>query len=210
MKHFILFISLFLVIGSQAQNAKYISLMEQAIATMDTCTKLESLQNVTNLFERIADKEQGEWLPKYYLAYCNSRMAYLVKKNAVDDYCDKAEVYITKADSLSPNNSEIYVVKAMMNSARIMVNPASRGSKYGGIAGGLLNKAKTLDESNPRVYLQQGMGMFYTPKMFGGGKDKALPLFETATTKFSTFKPASTIAPNWGAALSIMMADRCK
>ena len=38
----------------------------------------------------------------------------------------------------------------------------------------------------------------FTPAMFGGGKDKAKPVFQKALEMYETFKPASSIAPNWG------------
>jgi len=42
------------------------------------------------------------------------------------------------------------------------------------------------------------MNVYNTPKMFGGGKKNALPLFQNADEKFKAFKPASEISPNWG------------
>ena len=116
----------------------------------------------------------------------------------IDTYCDKAEGFLKKADSLSPNNSEIYTLKAQIASARISVSPMTRGQKYGTMAGEIREQAKKMDPTNPRPYFLEGTGFYYTPPMFGGGKDKAKPSFERALTLFDTFKPASSIAPHWG------------
>jgi hypothetical protein len=45
--------------------------------------------------------------------------------------------------------------------------------------------------------------------MFGGGKDKAKPAFEKALQLYETFKPASTIAPNWGKGATMYFLKEC-
>ena len=181
-----------------AQNPKYISAMEQNISILDTTRNAKILQDQANKFERIANAEKAEWLPNYYAAYCYVNMTYSTKGNEIDTFCDKAETFLNKADSVNPNNSEIYTLKAQIASARISVNPMTRGQKYGTESGMIREKAKELDPTNPRVYYLEGTGYFYTPAMFGGGKDKAKPSFEKAAQLFETFKPASSIAPHWG------------
>ena len=192
-----------------AQNPKYIATMEKNIAALDTTRDGEKLQALANNFERIAGAEKSEWLPCYYAAYCYVNSTYSTKGNTIDTYCDKAETFINKADSLSPNNSEIYTLKAQIASARISVNPMTRGQKYGTESAMLREKAKTLDPTNPRPFYLEGTAYFYTPPMFGGGKDKAKPSFEKAMGMYETFKPASTIAPNWGKKSTAWFLKQC-
>ena len=196
-------------LSAAAQNKKYIDAMEKNVASLDTTRDAEGLQKIANGLERIAGAEKTEWLPNYYLAYCYVNMTYQVKGNTIDTYCDKAEGFINKADSISPNNSEIYTVKAQIASARISVNPMTRGQKYGTEAGVLRDKAKDLDPTNPRPYYLEGTSYFYTPPMFGGGKDKAKPVFEKASKMFEDFKPASSIAPHWGKNSTAWFLKQC-
>jgi hypothetical protein len=193
-----------------AQNKKYIAAMEKNIAALDTTRDAATLQNLANNFERIAGAEKTEWLPNYYTAYCYVNMTYSVKGDQIDTYCDKAETYLKKADSVSPNNSEIYTLKAQIASARISVNPMSRGQKYGTESAELREKAKEFDKTNPRPYYLEGTGYFYTPPMFGGGKGKAKPSFEKALKLYETFTPASTIAPNWGKKSTEYFLKKCE
>ena len=116
----------------------------------------------------------------------------------IDSYCDKADIYVKTADSLSPNNSEIYTLKAQIAAARLTVDPMSRYQKYGALAAGYREKAKVLDPNNPRPWFLEGMSKLYTPEAFGGGKDKAKSSYEKANTLFETFHPPSSIYPNWG------------
>ena len=185
-------------LGADAQNKKYISAMEKNVMELDTTRDAAKLQNLANNFERIAGAEKTEWLPSYYAAYCYVNMTYSTKGDMIDTYCDKADKFINKADSISPNNSEIYTLKAQIASARISVNPMSRGQKYGTDSAELREKAKDLDKTNPRPHYLEGTAYFYTPPMFGGGKDKAKVAFERALKMFETFKPVSSISPNWG------------
>ena len=181
-----------------AQNKKYVAAMEKNVVALDTTRDGLQLQGLANNFERIASAEKTEWLPNYYAAYCYVNMTYSTKGDQIDTYCDKADKFIKMADSISPNNSEIYTLRAQIASARISVNPMTRGQKYGMESGEYREKAKELDKTNPRPYYLEGTAYFYTPTMFGGGKDKAKPAFQKALDMYETFKPVSTIAPNWG------------
>ena len=97
----------------------------------------------------------------------------------------------------------------MLASARIAVDPQTRGMQYGPEAGRLLQEAEQLSPGNPRVTLLLGQNAFYTPTQWGGGKDKAKPLLEKAIQQFSTFMPATDISPNWGKGLAEYLLAQC-
>ena len=77
-------------------------------------------------------------------------------------------------------------------------------------SGMLTATAMNLDSENPRPYFLKGMGTMYTPEQFGGGKDKAIPLLETALAKYKTFVPKSSIMPNWGEDKAREALEECK
>lgn len=200
-----------LSVMTHGQNKKFISSMEKLIPSMDTASSIESLRSIANSFERIANAEPKEWLPDYYIASCYITIANMEKTNdKVDDDCDKADGYLDKADLISPENSEIYCLKSWSASSRIRVNPMMRGQKFGSISGEMNQKAMKFDPKNPRPYYLSGMGKFYTPSAFGGGKDKAQPLFEEALKRYKTFKPTSSIMPIWGQKKTEEMLEECK
>jgi hypothetical protein len=187
---------------SNAQDAKYVKAMEKNIAMIDSAGKESSptiFQDAYNGFERIANANPKEWLPLYYQSFCEVMMGMRQTENIKkDEYYDKAEALINKADSLQPDNSEIYVMKSFVNSMKLSVDPQTRGQKFGMRSAMLLSKAEQLDRENPRVYFLRGQGLMYTPPQWGGGKDKAIPVLETAVQKFAAFKPSNTIVPHWG------------
>jgi hypothetical protein len=155
-------------------------------------------------FERIADAEKTKWQPYYYAALTQVNAAYFTSTGQpmeaakTDPIADKAEALLNKADALSPNNSEIYVVKKMIASLRMMGDPMNRWQTYGPQAEAALQTAMKLNPENPRVYIQQAQDKFYTPEQFGGSKTEAKKLFEEANKKMAAFKPATTIDPVWG------------
>jgi hypothetical protein len=166
----------------------------------------DELTVLANSFERIAAAEKTEWLPYYYaaLAYINAGYTFSMdgtmgdKTGDIDPLADKAEALLNKADELSKDNTEIWTVKKMLASLRLMANPMVRYMEYGVKATAALETAKKLNGENPRIYLLEGQDLFYTPEQFGGDKEEAKKRFEKAISKFGTYKPESTIHPNWG------------
>lgn len=185
--------------NATGQNAKYTQAMEKALAGMDTLKTVDEWLARSNSFERIAQKEPGEWLPAYYTALCQVMVFNLEKdQTRMDPVCTKAELFVHRADSLQPNNSEIYVLLNMVTTLRIRLNPMVNGQKYGPIAALYLEKAQQLDPNNPRADMQEGLALFFTPPQWGGDKAKAVVKLESAQQKFDSFQPASSIHPNWG------------
>lgn len=202
-KLFLLFI---LIPAVTLAQSKYEDAMRKNLTQMDSAKSLADFQPVSNSFERIANAEKDKWLPYYYAAFASATYSYSVNDpNDKQQMLDHAQTLINMADSLQPNNSEIYTVKAYVLSAMIMIDPMTKGAVYGPQSNALLLKAIQLDTTNPRPYYLQGVSAYYTPPAFGGGKDKAVVLFQIALTKFSTFKPENDLMPNWGEQRTKMM-----
>lgn len=208
------FLLLFLLIGTYVfaqSNNRYTEAMKKNIAMQDTAQSAAALTTIANNFERIAAVKNDQWLPYYYAGLCRIRTAFMQKdKDKIDPIIDEVEKLADKADALHPDKAEMLCLRSMIASARIQVNPMIRGAKYGPLSNQLLEQAKKSAPDNPRVYLLLGQGAFYTPAMFGGGKDKAKPILETALEKFKTFQPANELAPHWGKGLTQYLIEQCK
>ena len=195
---------------SLAQNAQYEGAMKGLLAKMGGATVPEAYQAVANGFERVANAETKEWLPRYYAAFNFIMQASMTQdKTKVDGILDMADKHLNDAMTVSPNNDEIKCLAAWAKSTRINVDPMSRGMKYGMESAQLLEEAKKINPSNPRIYFMQGQSAFYTPEAFGGGKVKAKALFEKAAELYTTFKVSSELMPNWGAEQTKKMIEEC-
>lgn len=202
MKSILAYFLLLAVVTDNAQD-RYEAAMKQQVSLLDSASTFNpaSLQVLGNTFERIAEAEKTQWLPYYYAAYCLVNEAFMTQdKTKVDPIADKASLMAEKAVALKGEDSELSCLLSLIATSRIAVDPMSRGMKYGTESAELLEKAKTQNPGNPRVYLLQGQNLFFTPEAFGGSKTKAKELFNLALQKFTEFKPESGIAPRWGEA----------
>lgn len=212
MKKIILILVAFVIsYSADAGDPKYMAVMERNVAMIDSATVTSTYTVASNTFERIANANPTEWLPLYYQAFCTIMIGMKQETPAkMDEYYDKAEAIINKADEISPENSEIAVVQSWINSMKIGVDPMTRGQKLGPKAGMLSDKALKLNSENPRAYFLKGSGLYYTPANYGGGKDKALPVLQTALEKFKAEKPVNKIVPHWGQAVTEQLIEKCK
>lgn len=196
-----------LVQSVSAQSDRYIKAMESKVAMLDSNNSTDGWKELANSFERIADAEKTQWMPYYYAAFCTVMAGTFSmpqdgsmgdNSSIGDPFADKAEDLLNKAMALNNNNTEIYCVKKMLHTLRMMGNPMARYMTEGAKASEALGKAKELNPGNPRIYILEAQDKFYTPEQFGGSKTEAKALFEKALGLFDTYKVENTIAPNWG------------
>ena len=200
MKSILAYLLFFAVATANAQD-RYQAAMKQQVGLLDSASTFNpaSLNALSNTFERIANAEQTQWLPYYYAAYCLVNEAFMTQdKTKVDPISDKAALLAEKAVALKGEDSELSCLLSLIAVSRIAVDPMTRGAKFGTESAELLEKAKTQNPENPRVYLLQGQNLMFTPEAFGGSKSKGKELLNVALQKFTAFKPENDIAPRWG------------
>jgi hypothetical protein len=219
MKKYFLFFSLFgfMYINGKAQSEKYLKVMQEKVSLIEQTRTVEGWQELSNSFERIGEAEKDQWLPFYYAALGRVMTGNMIANgqtggfaDKTDPEADKAEQLLAKAEALTKENSEIWCVKKMIATLRMMADPMTRFQTYGMAAAEALQKAKQLDPQNPRVYLLEGQDKFFTPEQFGGSKTEAKILFEESIKKQETFKPTSAIHPGWGLGQAKYFHEQCK
>ena len=212
MKHvFVFLIAMISALMLNAQSEKYVGAMKKNIAELDSAHDATHLSELANNFERIADAEKTQWLPYYYAAYCQVMNSFMLPdKSKSDAVADKATELIKKAEGINGGeNSEICVIKSMIASSHLMVDPQSRYMQYGPESGSNISKAKQFDPTNPRPLYLEGQAKFYTPEEYGGGKPQAKELLQKALQMFEQFKPASELHPTWGKAATNYFLSQC-
>lgn len=187
-----------LCVSAQAQTKLYEEQMKKNLHALEIANSKDEFKKLADSFELITQQEKKQWLPYYYAGVCNALIAFESKDKAIDTNCDKADYFVKKADSLSKNNSEVYVLKSMIAAARILVNKNIRGQKYGSQSARFAIEAIKLDTNNPRAYLLKARNVVNTPEAAGGGKKKAMAVYEQALEKYKLYKPESTLHPDWG------------
>ncbi|SDL07036.1 hypothetical protein SAMN05421823_104295 [Catalinimonas alkaloidigena] len=194
-----IFLTLLVLVAHSALAQDFKATLEKTVTTFQRAQELQERLAASNRLELIANKFADQWAAPYYAAYSKALLGAMetdpIKK---DQYLDQADQYLTKAQALTPDQDENFVLAAMIASTRIGVDPENRWQQYGKEFEQNLKKAKKLKEDNPRIYYLQGVSLLYTPEQFGGGKKAALPYFEKAATLFQQEPDDDITDPSWG------------
>lgn len=159
--------------------------------------EIDQLKNVTATIERIALSQPGEWLPNYYAAYYNSQIFWRGGEETCGKCLKQMDNFLKIAEK-AEENSEVMTLRANYWQSQLQVS-SMMAPFYGPKAGKILNKAIKKDGENPRAYYLLAQNIFYTPAMFGGGKEKAMPYFEKAKELFAKqAEDENSLLPSWG------------
>ncbi len=199
MKTIISFLFSVLMFTSYCADSKYIETMSKTIKKMNSEYTIDNLTEAANTFERIGLTETAEWLPLYYVAYCNIQISYLEgNMEKKGQYIDKGQQFIDKALKITTAESELYALQAFLYPSWVTIDPMTRGMEFMSKLTRAVEKAISLNPDNPRPYYLNAISLLNMPAAFGGGADIAKPLFQKAKEKFDGFKPATVISPDWG------------
>jgi hypothetical protein len=185
--------------------------LNKTFMQMDSIKGLSDMMSVSAQFDMIADKWNNEWSANYYAAYGKIIASFIVQDSKKKDlFLDEAEKYFEKVKSLGNENDETWVLAALITSARISVDGQNRGMQYTGTFNEDIAKAEKINPSNPRIYYLKGTSLFYTPEMYGGGKERAKPEFEKAKELFANESKTSILKPYWGEKQNLDILKQCE
>ena len=194
------YITLFLLLFCSVAYAQDVeAMLTEKVKLLDKSYATKELQTLANDFEHLTTVAPTNWLVNYYVAYTNIRLADQSSGGSIDSYCNLAEKYIKIAEKQpDADASEINALSAYLYSAKVKVNPMFRGAKYGKLSREYSERSIKENPKNPRPYLIRAIGIYFTPKVFGGGVAKAKPMLNKALEKFEHFTPKTPNHPHWG------------
>ncbi|MCW3119260.1 MAG: hypothetical protein JWM28_3342 [Chitinophagaceae bacterium] len=192
-----------LQLTAPAQNAS--KELEATVENLDKAKTVKDYQGLADHFLKIAELEKTNWLSWYYAAFCNAKIGWLYQEDGdkIEPYANLADEQITKSQALLDTGkqknelSEAYCVVAMFNKAKVFMNPATYGAKFGPRAFNYMLLAQKTNPENPRAMFLLGWEKFYTPKAYGGDKAKAKEWFTNAKQKLE-INSAARAYPHWG------------
>ena len=194
MKNGILLISMLMAGTAMAQNA-YTKGMNKAFQLWEANNTIEA----SNLFERIALAEEDNWLPYYYVAQVNTFASFGEADAAVlENQLGKAKEFLDIAKRLSPNNPELLVQEALINTAWIAYDGATYGMVFSPKNAQLYTQAVKLDPNNPRVVLSKAEWDMGSALYFGKDTTPYCKDVERALKLFANFKTEIPFYPRWG------------
>ncbi|MEC3965928.1 hypothetical protein [Flagellimonas halotolerans] len=194
MKNLILSI---LLMGATFVNAqdRYAKGMEKAFELWQDQKMVEA----SNLFERIATAEPDNWLPYYYVSQINTIISFGEKdEEKLGKQLEKAKEFIDVAKAISPNNPEILIQEALINTAWIAFDGVTYGMTLSQKNAQLYQKAMELAPNNPRVILSKAEWDMGSARYFGKDTVPYCKDVERALELFATFKSETPFYPTWG------------
>jgi len=205
MKKLLLMVAVIAVVQLKGVAQKPTQELASAVIKLDNAKTVADYQALANDFAQIAESGNAGWLPYYYAAFCNAKVAWLYEDDGekIEPFANLAEEQIKKShsflDTASQKNelSEVYCVLNMLNRARVFINPATYGSQYGPKASAYMRLALKTNPENPRAIYLEGWEKFATPKTWGGDKAKAKELLLEARQKLDANLSAGN-GPHWG------------
>jgi hypothetical protein len=173
--------------------------LKKSLDKFEAAKTEQEMIGAASQFDMISNKWSDQWAANFYAAYSKIKVSLkLTDKTKRDQYLDAADGLLEKANKLSPNNQEIFILTAWGAKARIAIDPKDRWKKFGETYDDNIAKAKKISSENPRIFFLEGYGPFFKPKMWGGGKDKAKPYFEKAKELFAKEDKTNVMKPYWG------------
>ncbi|HEX9151398.1 MAG TPA: hypothetical protein VF842_04905 [Flavobacterium sp.] len=165
----------------------------------------------SDLFERIAAAEKTNWLPNYYVALVNTTTAFGTHDK------DKMNLLLAKAQNAldtemvkNPDNAELLVMQAMINTAWIVFDPMTNGMLLSSKTMELYAKAEAIAPENPRVVFSKAEFQIGGAKYTGIDTKPLCGQIEKAIGLFATFKPETPFSPKWGLDRATVALQNCK
>ncbi|MCR9229040.1 MAG: hypothetical protein NXH90_16595 [Flavobacteriaceae bacterium] len=185
------------LIGSTLVNAqdRYSSGMEKAFELWQNQKTTEA----SNLFERIATAEPDKWLPYYYVSQINTVISFGEKdEQKLSKQLEKAKEFLDVAKAISPDNPEILIQEALINTAWIAFDGVTYGMTLSQENVQLYQKAIEIAPDNPRVILSKAEWDMGSARYFGKDVTPYCKDVERALELFATFKSETPFYPSWG------------
>lgn len=161
---------------------------------------LEKIMQARALFERALADPDREALAHYYAALADYRLANLLiqsDRKRTRTYLNDSIDHLKEATQLDGEFAEAYALLSGVYGQKIGLNPL-QSIVLGPRSGKAIERAVALTPDNPRVVLLQAVGLYYTPKAFGGDREKAIAGFQRAAGLFEQEVVTDTIQPDWG------------
>jgi tetratricopeptide (TPR) repeat protein len=161
---------------------------------------IEKLEQARSILAQFVSQGDYQALAEYYLGYIDYQMAvavYRMDKEKAPASLDSAVMHLEKALLINDNNAEAHALLASCYGMQIAFSPMS-GIWLGPKSGSEMDKAREISKENPRVALLGAIGIYNTPSMFGGGKEKGFEAMKIAAELFDRWKTADSLQPDWG------------
>ena len=183
--------------------ADLIGRTERAVVQGDIAVVRDVRRQLLSGLEEATDSALG--MRRYAFGYVSWRLNHLLQddedkriRKEGRRMLEEAQRVLQKLLEDEPGNAEAHALHGSVLGEQIG-RSMWRGMRLGPKASAALNTAHGLDKENPRIALQRGISFLFTPRLFGGGLNKAEKELRRAVALFQE-EPASLGWRDWGRA----------
>ena len=183
-----------------AQADGYKEAMTEALQAFAECQTVDDYKAAANTFQRIAHAEPNAWLPLYYHAHCYILMGFRPSEGAEkqDAYLDEAQKSIDRMLEINELESEIYTLQSLLHTARLVIDPMSRGQKMMVASGQAIRKALALNPENPRAQYMLLSNEVGTARFFGKDASDYCDRINQLYANWDALNQVEELHPAWG------------
>lgn len=179
-----------------AQDDWYDRPFETNIKLLDSVENIAELQKCSVFFYRLWETN-NDWLPGYYYTLSLLKQArYALSSAEQKKLVEEAETFIRDKLSNVKNNSEVEVLKAMINMWQYRLNNSDNSHLKN--AGQHLGNARNLNKNNPRVYIVMAEYLLLSEANDKSPAQKIEALLERASQYLKNKKSGPKYYPQWG------------
>jgi hypothetical protein len=204
---FVFILMLFIVVAT-AQQSIYERKLIEVVNKFNHIDNDNQYAPILTQFSNLSNEYPKEWLPYYYAAIVQVKLALLNKENQ-DALVDNALEWVRKCKKIQIND-EVLCIESLAYTTKMSVHPTWRWLSYQDRIKSPLKQAKKLNPNNPRIYVLEANLQFHLPNAFGGGCNNALPIAKQAEKLLNEEKGKSKFLPTWGYSSIKEMLNTCK
>lgn len=201
-----IFTIVFFVTSMLSAQTQYETGMQKAFSLWGEGKNAEA----SAMFERIALAEKDNWLPNYYVALVSTTSSFQTQdKNQITALLAKAQEALNKELDKNPENPELLVMQAMINTGWIVADPMTNGMKLSAKTVALYDKALAIAPENPRALFSKAEFEIGGARYFGNDTKPMCAQIDKAIELFAKFKPETPFHPNWGLDRALEAQKEC-
>ena len=208
MRFYIVFFFLTITTALHAQQSVFENKLSDIVFKFNHIEKEEQYTPILNQFIDLSKAYPKEWLPYYYAAIVQTKLA-LINTLQQDALADLAIEWIAKCKKIQIND-EVLCAESLAYTAKMSVHPTWRWLRYQDKIKGPLQNAKKINSNNPRIFVLEANLQYHLPNAFGGGCNKSLAIAKDAEKLLNLEKGKAKYLPSWGYTSIKEILTNCK
>jgi hypothetical protein len=201
-----------IAVATLATTDNFQKAMGQALGELSQAKTIAEYQAVANKFMMIANADQNEWLPLYYHAQCYVMLSFGENESPAmrDEYLDVAAISVEKMVQLAPAEAEVFVMQGLLYSARLMIDPMTRGQRYSGMSAQSIGRALAIEPENPRAKYMEIANEIGTARFFGKEITQYCFRAQELFDAWDNYEVKSPLFPQWGKEEVAAIVKQCE